>query len=240
MPEPQRLLAVVPARGGSKRLPRKNVLLLGGKPMIAWTLDAALASGVFADVLVSTDDTAISDVARSCGALVPWLRPPELASDTAPTADVLRHALLSYERERGSVDAVVLLQPTSPFRSVRSIRCAIEQFLAQPVRKPVVSVSPAATHPAWCFAIDGTQLTPFQGWDLLDRRSQDLPPAYALNGAIYVFPAAQVRAAGPLLTPQTQGFVMDDPAEAHDIDTEADWRVAETIAQLHGRHGSAQ
>jgi len=231
MLEPKRLLALVPARGGSKRLPGKNVLPLGGKPLIAWTIDAARNSGVFADVLVSTDKQSIADVARRCHAEVPWLRPAELASDTAGSADVLRHALRWYESERGEVEAVVLLQPTSPFRSAKSIRAAVEQYLRQPQRKPVVSVCRASTHPAWCFSVEGTQLTPFQGWDQLSLRSQDLPPVFALNGAIYIFPAAQVRATGPLLTPQMQAFVMDDPNESHDIDTEADWRVAEVIAQ---------
>jgi CMP-N,N'-diacetyllegionaminic acid synthase len=237
MREPPRVLAVVPARGGSKRLPRKNVLPLGGKPLIAWTLDAAVASGVFVDVLVSTDDTEIADISRRCGAQVPWLRPAELATDIATSSDVLRHALTQYESRHRPVDAVMLLQPTSPFRSTRSIRAAVEQYLAQPAHTALVSVSRPATHPAWCFSVDGTQLVPIQGWDVLALRSQDLPPVYALNGAIYLFPSEQVRSGGLLLTPQMQAFVMDDPVEPHDIDTEADWRVAEVIAQLH-EHGT--
>lgn len=231
MAEARRLLAIVPARGGSKRLPGKNILPLGGKPLIAWTIGAARESGAFASVLVSTDDETIAEEARRYGADVPWLRPAELASDTASSADVLRHALRWYEDVHGVVDAVVLLQPTSPFRTTESIRSAIAQYLAQSERRPVVSVSPASTHPAWCFCVQGTQLTPFQGWDQLALRSQDLPPAYALNGAIYVFPAEHVRAQGPLLTPQMQAFVMHDADESHDIDTPADWRVAEAIAQ---------
>lgn len=225
------MLAVIPARGGSKRLPRKNVLLLGGRPLIAWTIAAARASGVFDAILVSTDDEETAGIARDAGALVPWLRPTDLASDTARSADVLRHALRWYEGARGSVDAVVLLQPTSPFRSVRSIRAAVGQYLEQPTHKSVVSVSPASPHPAWCFTLEGTQLTPFAGWDLLERRSQDLPASYALNGAIYVFPAEHVRSDRALLGPGLQAFLMDDPDEAHDIDTETDWRVATLIEQ---------
>ena len=116
-----RLLAIVPARGGSKRLPRKNVLLLGGKPLIAWTIDAARDSGCFVDVLVSTDDAEIADRARAHGALVPWLRPPEFATDTARSIDVVLHALDWYERERGAVAGMMLLQPTSPFRTAGKI-----------------------------------------------------------------------------------------------------------------------
>lgn len=231
MAEARRLLALVPARGGSKRLPGKNILPLGGKPLIAWTIDAARESGAFASILVSTDDEAIAETARSWGADVPWLRPAELASDTATSGDVLRHALRWYEGAHGEVDAVVLLQPTSPFRAAASIRAAIGQYLAQPERRPIVSVSPASMHPAWCFSLQGTRLTPFQGWDQLGLRSQDLPPAYALNGAIYVFPAEHLRAEGPLLTPQMRAFVMHDADESHDIDTPDDWRIAEAIAR---------
>ena len=97
----RRLLAIVPARGGSKRLPRKNLLPMGGKPLIAWTLDAAVQSGCFVDVLVSTDDAEIAEAALSHGALVPWLRPAEFATDTARSIDVVLHALDWYEREIG-------------------------------------------------------------------------------------------------------------------------------------------
>jgi len=231
MAEAPSLLAIIPARGGSKRLPGKNILPLAGKPLIAWTIDAALGSSVFASVLVSTDDEAIAQVARHCGAQVPWLRPAELAGDTASSADVLRHALRWYEGQYGEVDAAVLLQPTTPFRTAGTIRSAVAQYLAQDQRQAVVSVSPASPHPAWCFSVQGTQLTPFHGWDQLALRSQDLPPAYALNGAIYVFPAEQLRVEGPLLTPQMQAFVMNDLDESLDIDTPADWQLAEAIAQ---------
>ncbi|HKW84805.1 MAG TPA: acylneuraminate cytidylyltransferase family protein, partial [Burkholderiaceae bacterium] len=156
MADAGRLLAVVPARGGSKRLPRKNVRPLGGRPLIAWTIEAAHASGVLDDVLVSTDDEEIADAARQCGAQVPWLRPAALATDTATSAAVLQHALAWYEAKRGAVSGVVLLQPTSPFRSPASIRGAVASFLGQPEddRHAVVSVSPAAQHPAWSFRLE--------------------------------------------------------------------------------------
>jgi len=240
VPDLGQLLAVIPARGGSKRLPRKNVLALGGKPLIAWTIDAARASGVFETILVSTDDAEIAAAARDAGALVPWLRPPELATDTATSAAVLQHALAWYEGEGGLAEAVVLLQPTSPFRRAASIRAAVERFRAQAggAAQPVVSVSPAAPHPAWCFRIDAETLQPFLGWGTLQQRSQDLPPAYALNGALYVLPAALVRSGAALLQPGLRSFVMGDPDEALDIDTEADWRMAQLVADRLGtRHG---
>jgi CMP-N-acetylneuraminic acid synthetase len=223
-----RLLTLVPARGGSKRLPRKNVLPLGGRPLIRWTIDAARDSGVCADVLVSTDDDEIASVAREAGALVPWLRPAELATDTASSASVIAHALAWYEREHGPVDAVLLLQPTSPFRSTGSIRGALRVYADQPGtdRHPVVSVSPATTHPAWTFAWQGGALRPSLGWEPLALRSQELPPAYALNGAIYVIPAADARAACPIVRPGVIPFLLTDVRESLDIDTVDDWALA--------------
>jgi CMP-N,N'-diacetyllegionaminic acid synthase len=231
MSEGLALLALVPARGGSKRVPRKNVLPLAGKPLIAWSIETAFACNCFADVLVSTDDAEIAAVAAEHGAYVPWLRPAELATDAARSGPVIRHALSWYTAHRREIDAIVLLQPTSPFRSTVSVRRAIAQYAALESKEPVVSVSPAAVHPAWCFTLSGGAMTPVLGWQELDRRSQDLPKAYALNGAIYVFPAAHILADRPLISAGTQALVMDDPDESLDIDTETDWRRATEVAQ---------
>lgn len=231
MAESCRLLAVVPARGGSKRLPRKNVRPLAGKPLIVWTIEAAREAGVFDEVLVSTDDAEIAAVARAAGGRVPWLRPAELSTDAATSAAVLQHALAAHESSHGEVDAVVLLQPTSPLRRAEAIRAAVAQFRADPQRRSVVSVSPAAPHPAWAFTLDGATMTPYAGWELLGLRSQDLPPAYVLNGAIYVLPAETVREGGPLLRPGLQAYVMADAEAAVDIDTELDWELAEFAAR---------
>jgi len=229
MADLHRLLAIVPARGGSKRLPRKNILALGGRPLIDWSIRSALDSGLCVDVLVSTDDQAIADVAAASGALVPWLRPAELSTDTAGTAPVLAHALQWYEQQHGGVDAVLLLQPTSPFRSVASIRGACDAYRAQPgpAAHPVVSVSPCTTHPAWSFYLADGALAPCQGWEPLSKRSQELPPAYALNGALYVIPAEDVRRSAPIVRPGVLPYVMTDAGESLDIDTADDWAEAE-------------
>ena len=165
MTERLRVLAIVPARGGSKRLPRKNLLPLGGRPLINWTIDSARNSGICDEVLVSTDDKDIAEIARDAGALVPWLRPADLASDTASSAEVIAHALKWYEKERGNVDVVLLLQPTSPFRSPASIRGAVLTYADQPGPRQhaVVSVSPAGSHPAWTFTCQGEELKPCFG-----------------------------------------------------------------------------
>lgn len=231
-----RLLALVPARGGSKRLPRKNVLPLGGRPLIRWSIDAARDSGVCVDVLVSTDDEEIAQTARAAGAMVPWLRPAELATDTAGSAGVIAHALAWYEQTHGAVDAVLLLQPTSPFRSAAAIRGAVRTYADQTgtTRHPVVSVSPAASHPAWTFAWQDGELRPSLGWEPLALRSQDLTPAYALNGALYVIPAEDARTARPIVRPGVLPFVMTDARESLDIDTADDWALASHWADAPG------
>ncbi len=225
----QRLLAIVPARGGSKRLPRKNMLPLGSKPLIAWTLEAAVESGCFVDVLVSTDDKIIAETARAHGALVPWLRPAELASDTASSIDVVLHALDWYEREHGTVVGVMLLQPTSPFRSASTIEAAALRFLSLGADAPLVGVSPAENHPAWTFFVEGSRMQPFCGWDEFKLKSQDLQPAYTLNGAIYVSTPARLRVSNSFFAEDMQPIIMSDLAERLDIDTAEDFERAEKL-----------
>lgn len=235
MPADLRLLAIVPARGGSKRLPRKNMLPLGGKPLIAWTIDAASQSGCFVDVLVSTDDEEIAAISRRHGSLVPWLRPAELASDTARSIDVVLHALDWYEQAHGAVDGLMLLQPTSPFRTGATIRAGAERFASLGAGPAVVSVSPAEAHPAWTFLQEGERIRPACGWDSLTLRSQDLPPAYRLNGAVYVATPAQLRATQSFFAEDMNALVMPDPEESEDIDTPQDWARAEQLVLAQAR-----
>lgn len=232
------VLAIIPARGGSKRLPGKNIKLLGGLPLIGWTIKAALSSECFVDVLVSTDDPAIAEVSKQQGASVPWLRPAELATDFTPSIDVVLHALDAWEQANGSVDAVVLLQPTSPFRTMASIRSAVEQFLSADGLHPVVSVSPTATHPAWCFRMTEDGMEPFLGWDKVSRRSQDLEPAWALNGAIYIMSSQRLRQDKAFLTHDAHAFVMADSSESIDVDTANDFAVCEAVVSDDRRIGS--
>ncbi len=224
-----KILAVIPARGGSKRLPGKNIKTLGGKPLIAWSIDAARASGCCVDVLVSTDDPAIAEVAKAHGASVPWLRPAELASDTAGSVDVLLHAVDWYQAHRAPLDAVLLLQPTSPFRSSDAIARAVDLFKAHQGQRPVVSVSPASTHPAWTFRVGSEGMSPFLGWGDLGKRSQDLEPAWMLNGSIYLMAPDQLRQVKSFLTPNTLPFQMQQPQEALDIDTASDFELCEWL-----------
>lgn len=224
-----KLLALVPARGGSKRVTNKNIRELGGKPLIAWTIESTRGVPELVDVLVSTDSPAIAQVAGEAGALVPWLRPDELATDTASTMGVCMHALDWYEKKKGPVDGLLLLQPTSPFRSTNSIRRGIELFRKHPHR-PVVSFSAAESHPLWCYRILGDSIQPFMHRVDKSTRSQDLPPAYVINGAIYIASPSYLRMHDGFLGPDTAPLLMEEVRETLDIDDEWDWKLAEFFA----------
>jgi len=228
-----RILGVIPARRDSKRIHRKNMQLVGGQPLIGWSLETAVASELFVDVLVSTNDPDVAEFAKRHGGSVPWMRPAHLSTDAASTASVLQHGLAWFEDVHGRVDAVALLQPTSPFRSVGTVRAAVGQFLAQDPQdiRAVVSVSPVLQHPAWCFSPSADGLDPILGWDQMKSRKQDLAPVFALNGVIYVFPASLVRSGGPLLQPGFRPLFMSDIEESLDIDTEIELHVAHVIAK---------
>jgi CMP-N,N'-diacetyllegionaminic acid synthase len=226
-----RILALITARGGSKRIPGKNIRLLGRKPLITWSIEVVKGVAGICDVLVSTDDPAIADVSRTAGAMVPWLRPSNLATDTASSIDVCLHALDWYEGENGRLDGLLLLQPTSPFRSRESVLRGIDLFRVNKFR-PVLGVSPAVSHPMWCFQIQGQTLRPFV--DSVDPklRSQDLPPAYVVNGAFYLIAPGDLRKRGSFITDVAIPLVIEDPRESVDIDSEWDWKMAEVMVSM--------
>jgi len=223
-----KVLVLIPARGGSKRLPGKNIRPLRGKPLIVWTIEAAKGIPDVCDVLVSTDDPAIREVAIEAGSLVPWLRPAELATDTSTSADVALHALDWYEKERGSVDAVVLLQPTSPFRSRSTVERGIELF-RENRSLPIIGVSPSQSHPMLCFKPDGDVMRSFVPRDGSKLSSTDLPPAYAINGAFYLVTSETLRKSRSFYFDEITPLIIGSRNESLDIDTEADWKLAEAI-----------
>jgi CMP-N,N'-diacetyllegionaminic acid synthase len=228
-----RILALVTARGGSKRVPGKNIRRLGERPLIVWSIAAATGLPDICDVLVSTDDVSIARVAREAGALVPWLRPAELATDRASSVDVCLHALEWYEREKGEVDGLLLLQPTSPFRSRHTVVSGIELFRTGRQR-PVVGVSPADSHPLWCFRIEQQTLFPFIDTPDRQSRSHDLPAAYVINGAFYLIAPRDLRRLRSFIGEQTMPLVIAEPGERVDIDTEWDWMIAEFVLARQG------
>lgn len=225
-----KILALVTARGGSKRLPSKNVRPLGGKPLVVWSIEVCKGLSDVCDILVSTDDPAIADIARSAGALVPWLRPRELATDTVTATHVALHALDWYESEKGAVDGVLLLQPTSPFRTRQTVERGIDIFRRYNHR-PVIGVSPAASHPMRCLKVEGETVRPFIDGGGLNLRSQQLPPAFVTNGAFYLVSAADLRRNQSFYRDDMVPLVMNSPQECIDIDTEFDWKVAEAFCR---------
>jgi N-acylneuraminate cytidylyltransferase len=219
------ILALITARGGSKRLPGKNLRRLGGRPLIVWSIDVVKGLPAICDILVSTDDAAIAAVAREAGALVPWLRPQELASDTASSVDVCLHALDWYEKERRRVDGLMLLQPTSPLRRRDTVERGIDLFMRHR-RRPVLGVSPAASHPLLCVQIEGEVMRPFLTGGMR-QRSQELPAAYVMNGAFYLIAPGDLRERRAFYADDAVALISNRPEEGIDIDTEWDWKHAE-------------
>ena len=223
------VLAIIPARGGSKRLPGKNIRPLLAKPLIAWTIEAARQSGILDEIIVTTDDNAIAETARAWGASVPWMRPAELATDTASSMDVVLHALDRLRAVGSTYDFVVLLQPTSPFRTPSTIVSGVQMCIMND-GAPVVAVTPASDHPAWCFNVSAEgALSPMCGESAAVKRSQDLPPAYVINGSLYVLGVSHLLAAKTFVDAATRALIVTNKKEALDIDDEWDWMLAEFL-----------
>lgn len=220
-----RILALIPARGGSKRLPGKNIRMLGDKPLIVWSIDAAKGIPEICDILVSTDSSEIAEICKESGVLVPWLRPAELATDTASSVDVALHALDWYEANHGTVDGLLLLQPTSPFRTKENICTGIALF-AKHEHSSVVGVSPTHTHPMWTLKIENGYLVPFMPEARLQTRSQDLPPAVVVNGAFYLLSPMEIRNKRTFVTEKTIPLLISVSKETIDIDNEQDFKIA--------------
>ncbi|MFT6904709.1 MAG: CMP-N,N'-diacetyllegionaminic acid synthase [Oleiphilaceae bacterium] len=183
-----RVVALIPARAGSKRLVNKNLLPLAGKPLIAWTIEAALNSPEIDEVVVSTDSIDIRQVAIEFGASVPFMRPNVLAQDTATTDDVLLHSI--EELKLSPADVIVLLQPTSPLRGFKDISRALSELNDNNVQG-VVSVCECEHSPMWSNTLPESMLMgDFIKEDVAIKRSQDLPVYYRLNGAVYAYRVA--------------------------------------------------
>ena len=223
------ILALITARGGSKGIPGKNIKPLAGKPLIAWTIETALASRSLARVIVSTDDTEIAEVSREWGAEIPFLRPVELAQDASSHISVVEHALQWVEtNDHWLPDYVLLLQPTSPFRMVEDIDGAIE-VARQKDANAVLGVCPAHNHPYLTKRIldDGT-LADFISVDMAYMRRQDLLPAYVINGAIYLNKSSSLLQQRSFFPPGALPYIML-PERSMDIDTPWDFYLADLI-----------
>lgn len=212
-----RALGLIPARGGSKGVPGKNIRLVGGKPLIAWTIEAAKTSRCLDRVMLSSDDEAIMTVARDYGCDVPFKREVRLAADDTPSMEVVLDALARCP----GYDWVVLLQPTSPLRTAVDVDAAMAHCVASNA-PACVSVCEAEQSPYWMYTLgDGTHLRPVLPSTGISRR-QDLPPVYVLNGAIYVARTEWLIQEREFITAETVAYKMPDERSI-DIDTELDF-----------------
>lgn len=231
-----RTLAIIAARGGSKRLPGKNIRPFCGTPLIAWSIRFARSLPAFDAVEVSTDSEEIAAVATDEGLPVAELRPSELASDTASSAEVALHVLGRHEQNGARYDTVALLQPTSPIRLSQRWATAFE-LLEDRDCDAAVGIAPAPRHPFHAFALGerGT-LAPFVAGEALRvARTQDLPPVYIIAGNLYLIRTAALIEQRTFFPPRTAGVICDEPYEAIDIDTEPDWIAAEAVAKHYGQ-----
>ncbi|HMB89591.1 MAG TPA: acylneuraminate cytidylyltransferase family protein [Rhodothermales bacterium] len=214
-----RVLGIIPARGGSKGVPRKNIRMVGGKPLIAYTIEAARTSICLTRFLVSTDDDEIASVATSFGAPV-LERPPNLAADDTPMIPVIEDVLVHVEAEDGPYDMVVLLQPTTPLRTAADIDTAVQK-LKDTSADSIISVYRVEDcHPSRMYREEQGQLVPYES-EPEGRLRQDLPPVYHRNGAIYACRRALIKEAGTLIGPDVRPYQMprsrsvniDDPLD---------------------------
>lgn len=220
-------IAIIPARSGSKGLKDKNIKLLNGIPMLAYTIKAALDSGKFHCVHVSTDSEQYAEIARDYGAEQLFLRTPELSGDTAGSWDVVRWTLDRYERLGKSFDCVTLLQPTSPLRDAEDIVNAF-RIMEEREAQAVVAVCPVDHSPLWCNVLpeDGNM----KGFlDKENRRRQEYPDYYRINGALYMVRTELVRQENmQLYGEKTYAYVMTKERSV-DIDDETDFLIAQAI-----------
>lgn len=224
-----KILVIIPARGGSKSIPRKNIKPFNGKPLIYYTIDCARAICADEDICVSTDDAEIISVVERYGLKVPFVRPAELATDTAGTYEVLLHALNYYETLGCHYDAVVLLQNTSPFRTAEHLKEALTLYNND--LDMVVSVKECAANPYYCVFEENEDgyLHVCKGDGNIFRR-QDAPKVYEYNGAIYIMNAETLKTTHMHQMKRRIKYVMDEMS-SFDLDTMWDWKMAEAIVK---------
>ncbi|WAA09800.1 cytidylyltransferase domain-containing protein [Fervidibacillus albus] len=215
-------LAIIPARGGSKGVPRKNIRKIAGKPLIAWTIEEAKKSQYITRLILSSEDDEIIKVAKRYGCEVPFVRPKEIAQDDTPGIDPVLHAI----QQCPGYDYVVLLQPTSPLRTVEDIDGCIEYMLKKNAEF-CVSVTAPDKSPYWMYIQDDVgKIKPIINQTNIPTRRQDLPKTIAINGAVYVAKTDKIIEERTFLTPNTFAYEMER-GQSLDIDTEWDFKVCE-------------
>jgi N-acylneuraminate cytidylyltransferase len=224
-----KILAIIPARGGSKGVPRKNIKLLGKMPLIEYTINAAKAAIGISEIVVSTEDAEIAIAAEVCGCKPPFIRPAELALDDTASIEVVRHAIAFYESQGVFFEAICLLQPTTPFRTKGFIDEAIQKFIASGADS-LVSVLPIPHeyNPHWAFEEhDNGLLKIATGESNIISRRQELPKAFHRDGSIYLTKTAVAKSGS--FFGKSIAFVESNAALYVNIDTMKDWEKAESL-----------
>ncbi len=223
----KKILCIIPARGGSKRLPGKNIKPLNGVPLIGYAIRAAKSSQYVDKVIVSTDDESIATVAREQGAEVPFMRPADLANDTAPTLSVLQHAVKHFENAGESFDLIVLVQPTVPGVEAQDIDAAIEQVISSGANS-CVSICDIIDRPEWMYRLgEEERVKPYV--ENVPIRSQDMEQLYRLNGAVYVTLRDVLMEKGKIYDNEDCASVLMPRERSTDIDTQLDFTIAEEL-----------
>lgn len=223
----KKIYAIIPARKGSKRLPNKNQLALSGKPLIAWTIEAAKESKFIDEIIISTDDEHIMKIAEQYGIPTPFKRPKTLSEDGSKTIDVLLHAINYFNIKETNKTVTLLLQPTSPLRNHSDIDNSIEMLDKK--TKAIVSVCETEHPPLWSNTLPtNLSMRSFLSKEILNKRSQDLPTYYRLNGAVYVAETDYLVKNYGFFGPQTKAYIMPIKRSV-DIDTELDFLFTEVI-----------
>jgi N-acylneuraminate cytidylyltransferase/CMP-N,N'-diacetyllegionaminic acid synthase len=219
---------VIPARGGSKRIPGKNIKPLCGKPLLAYAIDAAKGAGLFDRIIVSTDSAEIAEVAKNCGAEVPFLRPSKLAKDGTATTPVIQHAVRFLERNGETADVIVLLEPTTPLRTAQDVKNCVEMLFAKKADS-VVSVRKVPHPPHWMLLVDkDRKAKEFIKNGLKIKTRTGIPELFELNAAVYVVRKSVLMKRGTIFGSRLYAYEM--PAERSvDIDEPIDFKLAEAL-----------
>lgn len=229
MIENKKVVAIIPARGGSKGLPRKNIKPLLGKPLIAWSIEQAHNSKYIDRVVVSTDDHEIENISKQFGAEIPFLRPEYLASDSASTIDVILHAVNFFEEANQSFDILVLLEPTSPLRESTDIDKALEMLIAAPTAESIVGVSRVeSTHPSFLVRLENNFLRPYINSDFKVIRRQDLEQLYFFEGTLYIAYTESLKKRKKYYHENALGYIVPK-WKSFEVDDELDFLIIETI-----------
>ncbi len=234
----KKIIAVIPARGGSKRIPRKNIKLLAGKPLIVYAIEAALKSKYLDRVIVSTEDEEIAAIAKQCGAEIPFIRPMELATDAAKTLDTLQHSVkFLEENENYKPDLIILIQSTSPLVLTEDIDKAVEKSLETNANS-CATFCEITERPEWMYKIEDGKAKLFFEQKIQETRTQYLPKIFRLNGAVYVIKYDTLMIENKILDNANLAAVIMPKERSIDIDEPIDFEITEFLMDKYAKENN--